>query len=339
MTPLPITILLPTRNSISLLPEHLRNLAPLLPMAEAVIHVDSQSTDGTVEAVQNGLRHPNYQFFDRPPGLYQSWNFGIGQITSKYFYVSTIGETLEARGLRRLLEVAESFEADAVVSVPRFLSELGEAVEMEWPIHRMISQLGLKMPALLPSQLAFVLAVQLIPNAILNSSASNLYLTRTFQQRPFPLDFGTAGDSGWGLLHALGTRIAVAPECFSTFLIHEKSYSLKPYQVENICSKMYRLAIDTLAAHGGDVNLPELVRANFQSIRNYHEAQERLESYRDKGWKSPWILSPGAWKTRAFRNASRRQMRATTAEIISRHEELGMKVRRLGEPVTVGPAA
>ena len=66
--------------------------------------------------------------------------------------------------------------------------------------------------------------------AILGSSASNLYRTQCLKERPFPTDFGTSGDGGWGILNAFDVKIAVTPRCFSTFRHHQKAYALSDYQ-------------------------------------------------------------------------------------------------------------
>src|SRR3954465_10193491 len=132
---LPITILLPTRNSMTLLPEHIENLQPLLPKVEAVIQVDSESSDGTVEFVRERVRHPNFRFLDHPPGLYQSWNFGVQQVQTPYVYVSTVGDTMAPEGLTRLRDAIERLGADVLVSVPRFMGADGKPAEIFWPAH------------------------------------------------------------------------------------------------------------------------------------------------------------------------------------------------------------
>jgi glycosyltransferase involved in cell wall biosynthesis len=53
-----------------------------LDLAQEVVVVDSESSDGTVEFLQSELRHPNLRFLSHPPGLYQSWNFGIRNLNT-----------------------------------------------------------------------------------------------------------------------------------------------------------------------------------------------------------------------------------------------------------------
>ena len=46
---LPISVLVPTRNSMSLLPKHVEAMRAWLDFVEEVVAVDSHSTDGTME--------------------------------------------------------------------------------------------------------------------------------------------------------------------------------------------------------------------------------------------------------------------------------------------------
>ena len=55
---LPISVLVPTRNSMSLLPQHVEAMRAWLDQVEEVVAVDSHSTDGTLEFLQRELKHP-----------------------------------------------------------------------------------------------------------------------------------------------------------------------------------------------------------------------------------------------------------------------------------------
>jgi len=76
--------------------------------------VDSESTDGTVSYLREHL--PGARFVTHPRGLYQSWNFGIGQMEMPWTYISTVGDGITRAGLARLLEAGERHGADVVVS-------------------------------------------------------------------------------------------------------------------------------------------------------------------------------------------------------------------------------
>lgn len=313
---LPITILLPTRNSMELLPAHVEAMTPLLPLADSVIHVDSESKDGTVEYIRTHVRHQNFQYFDRPPGLYQSWNFGIQQAQSKYIYVSTVGDTLTPDGLQRLHQVSEELKSDVLVSVPRFLHTNGSPANVEWPAHRMVRELQIREPKLIPPALVFSYAIRMMPEGILNSSASNLYRTEMLRARPFPTEFGTVGDTAWGLRHACEIRFGILPESFSTFLLHEKSYSLPQPTLENLRECFIALAFEMakgINPRPGDLS-SEKLGLYFDTWKDLQAAQNSLYLYR-KRFSIGWLFVPAAWRTRALRNRIRKEAELHFAEL------------------------
>ena len=61
-------VLIPTRNSAALLPNHLRALSAWLDLADEVVVVDSFSTDGTGNMLRDGLKHPKLRIITHPPG-------------------------------------------------------------------------------------------------------------------------------------------------------------------------------------------------------------------------------------------------------------------------------
>src|SRR5579883_3310731 len=86
---LPVGVVIPTRNCVALLERHLDCLRELMPRVEQVVVVDSASTDGTPELLHKQLRHPRIEFLQHPPGLYESWNFGVRQVRARYTYIAT----------------------------------------------------------------------------------------------------------------------------------------------------------------------------------------------------------------------------------------------------------
>jgi glycosyltransferase involved in cell wall biosynthesis len=172
-------IILPTRNSMAELPDHLRSLDSWIDLAQEVVAVDSQSTDGTREYLQGHLKHPHFRLLDHPPGLYASWNFGISQIRRRYVYISTIGDTVQREGLLALLEAIERLGCEVLVSPPDFVSPHRTDKRVpRWPIHEMIGEMHLAAPqALTPVAATFYVWRHALDglNSVLGSSASNLY--------------------------------------------------------------------------------------------------------------------------------------------------------------------
>src|SRR5438046_3368389 len=122
---LALGVVIPTKNSMAYLPRHVAGLQPWLELAAEVVVVDSHSTDGTVGFLRANLRHPALRFTDHPPGLYASWNHGVAEISSKYVFIATTGDTITREGVCQLVEAAESLGCDVVISKPTFCDAAG----------------------------------------------------------------------------------------------------------------------------------------------------------------------------------------------------------------------
>lgn len=313
LLPVRVSVIIPTRNSAALLAAHLAAMRPWLDLVHEVVVVDSRSTDGTVQLLRQGLRHPRLRFLEHPPGLYQSWNYGIRQAASEACYISTVGETITADGLTHLTSLLREYQCDAVISKPEFVDPEGGLIPPpQWPIDDILKTLRPQEPILLEGASLFFFALLNYRNAILGSSASNLYRTRTLQQHPFPLEFGTVGDAAWGLQNCFRARVAVTPRRCSTFCEHPKSYALSEYAVDGLGRKLLGLVERTYRRHLREdpafrAAAEELgIERLLGLLRQHQQAQESLESARARFW--PWILSPGAWKARVRRNGLMREI-------------------------------
>jgi len=310
-----IGVVLPTLNCVSLLPEHLASMQPWLDLVSQVIVVDSHSDDGTVEMIRERLSHPGLRILSHPRGLYQSWNFGLRQLHTKYVYISTVGDSITRFGLEHLREVAEQFQCDVVASEPRFLTGDGKPLpHARWPIADVCSKLQLSEPTHIQGMKLFLLVLFYAKGgaAILGSSASNLYRTQLLQERPFPLDFGLAGDVAWAITHVFDYRLGVTPERFSTFRRHTKAYSIKEYAVDDIYLKSFMLARDTfrqrlVVDHALQRESDRLGCSDFLDlVSEFQEWSRRLRKLR-KGNKL-WVFSLATWHARTMRNRVRRQV-------------------------------
>jgi glycosyltransferase involved in cell wall biosynthesis len=293
---------------------------------EEVIVVDSASKDGTLDLLQQQLRHPRLRILQHPPGLYQSWNYGIGQLRARYCYISTVGDSITLSGLEHLAETLSTLDADAAVSLPRFVDlQNGPLNSPGWPIEDIITSLRLSQHCRLEGAKLFLFALVHFRGALLGSSASNLYRTVCLQQFPFPSDFGTVGDGAWGLQHCLDIRLAVTPQRFSTFREHPKSYSMTDYRVDDLGGKLLNLIAATYVKHSNhDSNFAALAnRLNFDLIldllRQQLQYQQKLERSRHSGY--PWVLNPGAWIARQRRNACSRELNLLKMEALKQLPE------------------
>ena len=319
---LPISVLIPTRNCGAFVPGHIESLRPWIDLAAEVIIVDSNSTDGTVELLRSGISHPNVKFLTHPPGLYQSWNFGIQNTAAKYVYISTVGDAITREGMKHLFRAAEEFECDVVISKPNFISTEGVPMpDDRWPIDVIIERLKIDRPRLLTTIEQFLFAVTNTWGAILGSSASNLYRAQCLKDRPFPLEYGTAGDGGWGIQNIFDVSIAVTPSRFSNFRHHEKAYSLSEYPMDSLTTKLFRLAQKVVAQQkSANPALPALLeRIRWPELEKALEIvpieQTKLEEFRDK--PVPWFLNPAAWQVRSTRNRAEAEINAIIAAVLS----------------------
>jgi len=318
-----IGIVLPTLNCISLLPAHLDSMQEWVDLVSEIVVVDSHSTDGTIELIRERLKHPALQIYSHPRGLYQSWNFGLSQLRTKYAYISTVGDSITRAGLEHLRAVAEKFQCDVVVSKPRLIATDGTLLpdEANWPIDDVLSTLQITEPARFEGLKLFLFVMLNTTGAILGSSASNLYRAELLQQRPFPTNFGTVGDGAWGVANVFDYRLGVTPEIFSTFRHHPKAYSKKEYAMEDISGKLFLLADETLRQRlATDVALrgedERIGCKNFTSlVGELREWQHRLEKLRRQ--KSFWIFNPAAWQARFKRNHFRRLVKERRQVIIN----------------------
>jgi glycosyltransferase involved in cell wall biosynthesis len=298
---LPISVLLPTRNSLAYLPRHLESMKEWLPLVQEVVVVDSESNDGTVEFLKKHLEAQSVRFFAHPPGLYQSWNFGITQCTAKYIYLSTIGDSITRTGLECLVDAAEALDCNVLISPPRIVDDQGREVIRHWPIFQLIKALRLSSPVTLDGPETLLFALISVHQAILGSSASNLYRADCLKHAPFPTDFGRGGDVAWGLRYAAETKLGIVPKVFSTFLLHPKLYAARDYSVKSGAEKRLIAGRDTMGRKAwrqyGGVILDETA---FENLSNemliawseFSLAQRRIRK-RQKSRRR--FLSPGAW--------------------------------------------
>jgi glycosyltransferase involved in cell wall biosynthesis len=320
---LPISVLIPTRNCGALVPGHIESLRPWIDLAQEVVVVDSHSGDGTVDLLRAGLSHPRVRFLTHPPGLYQSWNFGIQHTGAKYIYIATVGDSITRDGIEQLFQVAEQFQGDVVISKPSFINGSGTPMpDDRWPIDVIIDRLKIDRPRLLTTTEQFLMAVTNAWGAILGSSASDLYRADCLKARPFPIEYGTAGDGGWGIQNIFDVRIAVTPARFSNFRHHEKAYSLTEYPMDSMTAKLFRLAQTVIAQQRATnpalppiletVRWPELEKA----LEIVPVQQAKLEEFRCKPF--PWFLNPAAWRVRSTRNRAEKRINSIITAVQSR---------------------
>lgn len=214
-----ISVIIPTRDCQELLAHSIPLWKELAGQVGEIVVVDSQSVDGTLETLKKELGAAA-RFISHPPGLYPSWNAGIGELRCNYTYISTVGDISSPSGLAQLLEAAQSLDADLVFSPPRIVDQSGNILNPEWPVHRLRRHCSAEGAHLLTGEQVIAANVAFFPGTLIGSSASNLYRTEFLQSRPFPTAYGSEGDSAWAIKNGLFAKWAFVPVEMADFVKH-----------------------------------------------------------------------------------------------------------------------
>lgn len=300
-------VVIPTKNSMKYLPEHLERLSAWIDLAQQVVVVDSFSEDGTVDYIKKHLRHPGLQITEYPPGLYASWNHGICQLNTEFCYISTVGDFLTREGARHLVSTAEHLGCDVLVSNPEFVDEAGNSCAgPKWPMDDLVQTLSIREPRLLPSAATVTNALAFTGGALTGSCASDLFRTAVLKEYPFPSTVGTAGDGAWSLINAGRLRWAVTPEKVTTFRMHPSTASalelLDGNENEWYATMSTEMVQAWLACSEAEF-FPQVVSAIRQLLVMSITYKEycRQHNFNRRGvW--PWYLNPRAWQVRIARN-------------------------------------
>ena len=332
LSPIPgLSVLLPTRDCIALLPGHVRSMRPWLHLAEEIVVIDSESSDGTVELLRTELAGYPVRFHTHPRGLYQSWNEGIRQATGQWLYISTVGDSITPELLAHLHQVAKAGDCDVVLGCPEFLDEHDRKLApLDWAVIEIASTIASEGPCVVSGAAALFYALRhLYTSALLGSCASNLYRTAHLKKHPFPTDYGIAGDAAWCLLHAFKTRFGCTARPGSTFRLHAKAYDASEYHIDSLEHKLWRTGI---ATHGERAHLDEVkslrIPEMLSLVNNFVGLSARLKTLRQAS-QSPWYLHGDIWEARTAFHRNRRALDAlvaSTAELIREHHRVQLQL-------------
>ena len=314
--PIPVGILIPTRNAAALWQKHLPELQQAISVAEEVVVVDSESNDGTVDLLKSGLSHPKIRFLQHPPGLYASWNFGLSQIAARYSYVATAGDTITPENLRQLCSLAENLDVDVMFSVPRFLTDTDRLQHSKrWPIHDLIDDLKITAPVALTQSEGFLACIPMEAlGGLMGSSASNLYRTAMLRERPFPTVFGNVGDTAWGITNALAVRFGVSPQHLADFVIHAQAKPMSAEDQITLEERLLALAGESLAGALASGSTPPDAKKLAPVVQRFTALRRELRPAKlayDNGRKGNpfWFFRPSLIRARNERNRIRTELR------------------------------
>ncbi len=287
-------------------------LLPWLDLVREIVVVDSYSSDGSAEFLRDELRHPGLRILQHPPGIYASWNAGIGELQADYFIMSTTGDTMQREGVEALLRCAGEGDCDVVLSKPVFVDMEGKTHSRHWPVDDILAGLGKGQSRIFSGLEALLYAMAQPNSALLGSSASNLYRTEFFRERPFPLDWGVSGDAGWVWRHVAEARWGAVAGDYSRFLLHppqSDAKDLRP-QVVHRADRTLRKSV-AVWLESGIVNRAQLEAIGWERLHGRLERYLNLKEGFDAARRSnfPWILNPVAWWQRCARRGAFSELR------------------------------
>ncbi len=222
-----------------------------------------------MDVIKDQLRHPNLRIIERDRGLYESWNEGIAATTGKWIYISTAGDTIEREHLSKLVKAGEGATADVVISPCRYVDLDGRTVSgptLRNP--RIMSRYGNKNFVVEIPHVRDHVALDAGIQGLLGSCASDVFRGDFLRARPFPLEYGTHGDTAWMLRHAHEMRLCVVPEVGSTFCCHEKETSEDLEVLAETFDRIYAREIRTVG-HLPGLALSLAVRALRSRRKRY----------------------------------------------------------------------
>ena len=115
-----ITVLVPAYQCASQLADHSKTLQRYRKLGCSVLWVVSPSPDGSEKLAQTICQETGDAFLLSPPGLYESWNFGITRVSTEFLAVSTIGDFYLNDNLLAMAKLLKELSADVCFTPPSF---------------------------------------------------------------------------------------------------------------------------------------------------------------------------------------------------------------------------
>jgi len=328
-----IGVVIPTRNSVERLPLHLDHVEKWLDVVDQIVVVDSESTDGTAQLLRQRLKHPKIEFLQHPPGLYASWNFGLGKLETKWAYISTVGDTITREQLLHLSEAGDALGCDLICSPPKILrSDGSEDSRGRTPSQIISMELGLLKSVLFSNESTLAYAARFAfahgMNTPIGSSASNLYRTEVLKKVPFPTQYGSAGDFFWLLENVTDLRFGLTPTQGSTFLLHPSEHApvlperkLELAQSAAIVSRSQIAKLRLMDA--ASPRLLELISSICETGESLALVQYQLEILKMGIFGKIKSITPKGWKIRSEKKQLQAQVRDRESRIIDFIDQIG----------------
>jgi glycosyltransferase involved in cell wall biosynthesis len=220
-----VSIVMPTLNSRTYLTERMQTiLAQTLTDWELIV-VDSYSTDGTWELLQDYARRDSRLHLSQAPkeGIYPALNRCIQQATGDYVYIATSDDTMLPTCLEVMVGALNAYpNCDICHTCLKVIDAQGEEVTGWWgntPIAQFYGELmGRKHKRLAPYDGLLYCALYSV-----FISLTQLLIRRSLFDRVglFRSDWGSMGDFEWGMRSTLVCNTLHLPEPLATWRIHD----------------------------------------------------------------------------------------------------------------------
>jgi glycosyltransferase involved in cell wall biosynthesis len=311
MGSLSLAVIFPTRNNSEQIRDHLIHAKSWIDLASEIIVVDS-SIDDTLEICRS-LLPAHTKIIQHPPGLYASWNSAVKAISSEYVYISTVGDTIKANFLEKLLVYAEAHRLDLVISPPEFIEA---KPNYRWPIHKLIERFGTCGQHVLEGEDVALINYWSLSEcglgSLSGSFASNVARADLLKAHPFPTDYAGFGDVMWFAQVCGQIRLGIIPDVGSSFLCHESNHQKLP---EAHLYRCWTEAIDIVAGQLG-TKITALKKAS-------HDFQDHKMKFKKFKRENPGLLKEPfkkivkSLKKKILRRVLARELRAFNNQFIS----------------------
>ena len=308
-----LTVIIPTKNNAASIGSHCLIVSQILHLVSEVIIVDS-SEDNTLEICEASLpKNIETKIIKHPPGLYTSWNAAIKAVTSKYVYISTVGDTIKANFLEKLLVSAEEHRLDLVISPPEFIKA---KPNYRWPIHKLIERFGISGQKVLNGEdvalINYLMLSECGLGSLSGSFASNVARADLLKAHPFPTDFAGFGDVMWFAQVCGQIRLGIIPDVGSSFLCHESNHQKFP---EAVLYRCWTEAMDIVVGQLG-TELSALKKATY----DFHDHKMKFKQFKKENpglLKEPFKKLAKSLKKKILRRVLARELKALDNKCIS----------------------
>lgn len=199
-----LSVLVPTRQSRRFLDARIESILAQGISDIEVVNVDTDSTDGTVEALSRAFGG-RLRTLAQPPGLYPAWNRAIHEARGQFLHFATSDDYEEPTFYRHCLDVLRRHpEADAVSTQWTAVDAAGEQVLLRgWSTPPYRSYIGYnpgRVHRINPRTALFYTLFFGYPAGVCNGT---LFRRSAFDKAGvFPEGYGPCGDWGWWLAAA-----------------------------------------------------------------------------------------------------------------------------------------